>query len=105
LFEAIRESVIFGLAVPKAFGASRLRSKWWHKSVEEFSRQNGSVEWNVVITAGGALCADYLPEDGAREIFGDGRAALVGSLAPSGQATPVLGGYRISQSLVIRQRL
>jgi alkylation response protein AidB-like acyl-CoA dehydrogenase len=44
----------------------------------------------------GGLFPDYLPESGAQEVYGGGRTISAGNFAPTGQAVPVEGGYRLS---------
>jgi alkylation response protein AidB-like acyl-CoA dehydrogenase len=92
--DAMRDAGLYGMLVSKAFGGSQASLESAVRVVEELSRQDGATGWNATIGIGGALMADYLPEEHARTVFGDGPAA--GSFGGTGKAVPVEGGYRVS---------
>ena len=64
--------------------------------IEEISRHDGSVGWNLFVTNSAALIAPFIPLETARAIFGDPRAWV--SWGPPNQfkAHAVPGGYRVS---------
>jgi alkylation response protein AidB-like acyl-CoA dehydrogenase len=94
VFEAMRERRLFSMMVSKAFGGSAVPLADVVQVIEEVSRQDGAAGWNLVIGAGGALMADYLPEEHAAQTFGIGTVA--GSFGANGTAVPVEGGYRVT---------
>jgi alkylation response protein AidB-like acyl-CoA dehydrogenase len=72
--------------------------------VEELARADGSTGWCAMLCGSYGLFGGLLPATAAREIFADPAAILAGSLAPTGPARAVAGGYHLSGPLVIRQR-
>jgi alkylation response protein AidB-like acyl-CoA dehydrogenase len=94
VFEAMRDAGLFGMLVSKDFGGANTSLEDAVRVIEEISRHDGATGWNATIGIGGALMADYLPEEHARTVFGGGPAA--GSFGGTGQAIPVEGGYRVS---------
>jgi alkylation response protein AidB-like acyl-CoA dehydrogenase len=95
---AVREGGFFSLWVPRALGGNEVDLETMLRVVEEFSRQDGSVGWNVMIAANDGLLWGYLDAAVARDMMaGDAGSVIAGSiLAGAGTATPVAGGYRIS---------
>ena len=64
---------------------------------EEITRADAATGW-VLTTCGfaGGIAGAYLDNDAVRSIFGAGMPVIAGSGAPTGQAVPVDGGYRLS---------
>jgi alkylation response protein AidB-like acyl-CoA dehydrogenase len=96
LFEVLRASGLFRIALPKAFGGNQAGIGTITSVIEEISRQDGAVGWNALISCFGGSFADYLPESAARKVFATGDEVAVGSFAPSGRAVRTDGGYRVS---------
>jgi alkylation response protein AidB-like acyl-CoA dehydrogenase len=92
--QAMGEAGLFRMLVHEAFGGAQTTLEAAVRVIEEISRQDGGTGWNACIGIGGALMAEYLPEEHAAAVFGDGVAA--GSFAPGGQAVPVDGGYCVT---------
>jgi alkylation response protein AidB-like acyl-CoA dehydrogenase len=84
------------MLLPRALGGEQVELEEALSVTEEFARQDGSVGWNVTFSFISPLFGDYLSEDPARRIYGNGDAVVAASFAPSGRAEPVEGGYRIS---------
>jgi alkylation response protein AidB-like acyl-CoA dehydrogenase len=97
LFQALHEAGFFRLMLPQLFGGEQVDLIAGMRVIEELSRQDGSVGWNVMIGTHWSMCADYLPEEAARAIYTP-ETTLAGSLRPDGEAIPVPGGYRLSGS-------
>lgn len=56
-----------------------------------------SAAWIASLTANGPRTAAYLPEEGQRELWGEGPDTfLVSALMPIGSADPVAGGWRLT---------
>lgn len=92
---AMRKEGLFNLLLPKEFGGAEIDLPAYFSAIEEISAIDSVAGWNFVIMATGAVQAAFLPEAGAREVFGDG-ALTAGSVIPAGRAVPVDGGYRLS---------
>src|SRR5215510_10617939 len=96
LFQELRRAGMFNLTVPRAFGGAEVDITTFVSVIEELSRHDGSVGWNAMIAGSYGFLADYLPEATAKAIFGSGDALVAGTLAPTGQAVRMPGGYVIS---------
>lgn len=96
LVEDLHAAGLFRLWLPRALGGTELAPVPFLQVFEELARQDGSVGWCALIPAGSARLAGAMEEDAARTIFGAGRGIVVGTLNPSGRATSVPGGYRVS---------
>jgi len=109
----LRELGLFWLKTPAELGGTPLSPVEFSEVIEELSYIDTSTAWAAMIGAGcNGLAGGWLPEAGARRIFGDGtdgtRSAgpaagpagralpvLAGQLAPRGAGTPVAGGYLV----------
>ena len=96
LFQELQKASIFNLTVPRAFGGAQVDITTFVSVIEELSRHDGSVGWNAMIAGSYGFLADYLPEATAKAIFGGGDALVAGTLAPTGQADRMPGGYAVS---------
>ena len=96
LVESLADAGFFAMWLPRALGGPELDPLSFLTVIEELARLDGSVGWCTVIPAGYGRLAGALDENVAREIFGSGRAVLVGTLNPTGKAVAAPGGYRVS---------
>jgi alkylation response protein AidB-like acyl-CoA dehydrogenase len=97
LFEAIRETGVFDMMVPKALGGPQTDFETHLRLLEEISRQDGSTGWNVMIWSAQGMFADYFSPEAAREILSKGSGNLIaGALNPTGMGVEVEGGFRVS---------
>src|SRR4051794_30829566 len=96
LVTAMTGAGVFRMAVPEAVGGLERHPAELVATVAELARGDGAAGWCAAIGATSGLVAGYLPEDGAREIYGDPRTISGGVFAPRGKATRVDGGYRVS---------
>ena len=96
LVDALHAAGLFRMWLPRALGGAELPPLEFLHVIEELSRQDGSVGWCTVIPAGYARLSGALEQDVARMIFGTGKGLLVGTLNPTGTATSVPGGYRVT---------
>jgi alkylation response protein AidB-like acyl-CoA dehydrogenase len=95
VMEAMQREGLFKLWLPKEYGGNELELLPYLETIESLSRIDASVGWTLANTGTSAVQAAFLPEAGAREIFGSG-ALTAGSIIPRGRAVPVEGGYRVS---------
>jgi len=73
------------------------REPWVYlRAIEQLSRHDGSVGWNVFVANSSALIAPFLAPEPMRTIFADPRAVV--SWGPPNEAKPIAvpGGYRVS---------
>jgi alkylation response protein AidB-like acyl-CoA dehydrogenase len=97
VFEALRDAGLYALAVSRTLGGAEAEDETIVHVIEELSRHDGSVGWNVMIASHGAVIASYLPAQGLREVYRGGPSTVfAGSLAPQGAAIPVPGGFRLT---------
>ncbi|MCG2621252.1 acyl-CoA dehydrogenase family protein [Arthrobacter sp. I2-34] len=98
--QAFRDTGLFWMIVPKAFGGGGLRTGEAIEVIEEISRADGSTGWAFMANAfANGILAGFLPRDGAQELFGGpDKAILAGMGAPVGTARKVDGGYLVKGS-------
>ena len=97
LFEALRDADIFRMSAPKAVGGAEVEEETVLQAIEELSRQDGAVGWNVMIASNAAIVASYLPAAALREVYRGGPSTVIaGALLPKGAANPMPGGFRLT---------
>ena len=96
--EALYDSGLLRLKLPHVLGGAEADPITQLDVLEAVSRIDPAAGWCLMIGAAsvGSLGA-FLPDDAMEEIFAGGRPPKVaGAAAPSGMATPVDGGYRLT---------
>ena len=96
--EALYESGLLRLKTPHVLGGAEADLVTQLDVLEAVSRIDPSSGWCLMIGAAslGGLAA-FLPDDSIEEVFAGGQPPKVaGAAAPSGTATPVDGGYRVT---------
>jgi indole-3-acetate monooxygenase len=104
----LRELGLFWLKTPAELGGTPLSPVEFSDVIEELAYIDTSTAWAAMIGAGcNGLAGGWLPEAGARRIFGDGTdpaatgargrqlPVIAGQLAPRGTGTPVAGGFLV----------
>jgi alkylation response protein AidB-like acyl-CoA dehydrogenase len=102
----LRSLGLFWLKTPAELGGTPLSPLEFSDVIEELAYVDTSTAWAAMIGAGcDGLAGGWLPEKGARQIFGTGsddtapdgvRPVVAGQLAPRGTGHPVRGGYLVS---------
>src|SRR5215213_9287723 len=92
---AMKDEGLFKLWLPREFGGQELDMPSYLEAIQEMARIDGSAGWMLANTGTGAVHAAFLPEAGAREVYGDDELTA-GAITPRGRAIPVPGGYRVS---------
>ena len=95
---ALYESGLLRLKMPQVLGGAEADLVTQLDVLEAVSRIDPSSGWCLMIGAAslGGMSA-FLPDDSIEEVFVGGRPPKVaGAAAPSGTATPVDGGYRVT---------
>ena len=86
---------IFRSFVPRALGGAEADPVTFCRAVEELARTDGSTGWVAMLCGSCGLFGGLLPEAAAREIYADPDVIVAGTLAPTGSARVVDGGYRV----------
>lgn len=98
LVAAMREAGLFHALVPASYGGLEANPVEAARSVEEVAAADASAGWCVMLAAQTAAFSGLLPEDAAREIYGDG-GIVAGTARPIGRAIAVSepsAGYIVS---------
>jgi indole-3-acetate monooxygenase len=93
---ALRDTGICALEVPRALGGLEASPTDIVRAIELVSQADGSTGWCVAQAIANGGCAGFMEDSGAREVFADPTAFSAGVFAPSGAATRVDGGMRVS---------
>ncbi len=98
LFEALRDAGMYAVATSRELGGAEIRDERLVQMIEEFSRQDGSVGWNLMIAAHVSVVASaYLPVAGRGDVYTNGgHTVFAGGLLPKGAALRVAGGFRLT---------
>ena len=96
VIEAMREAGVFHMMVPGSLGGGEAHVATLIEVIEALSAADGSAGWVAMIGATTGITSAYLEDSTAREIYGDRATITGGVVAPSGTATPVEGGFRLS---------
>jgi len=96
--DAIYESGLFSFKTPQVLGGAEADVMIQLDVIEAASRIEPSAGWCLMIGAGTLSgMGAFLPDEAIDEIFVGGKSPkAAGVAAPSGQAKPVEGGYRVS---------
>jgi alkylation response protein AidB-like acyl-CoA dehydrogenase len=96
--DAIYESGLFSFKTVKEFGGADADPMIQLDVIEAASRIEPSAGWCLMIGAGTLSgMSAFLTDEALEEIFVGGKAPrTAGVAAPSGEATPVEGGYRVN---------
>jgi indole-3-acetate monooxygenase len=96
LLTHIHDARLPRMLLPRSVGGDE-RDPWTYlHAIEEISRHDGSVGWNLFVANSAALIAPFMPLDSARTIFSDPRAWVSWGPPNQHKAQAVPGGYRVS---------
>jgi alkylation response protein AidB-like acyl-CoA dehydrogenase len=97
LVEAMAQAGLFHLWIPRSLGGEETDPLTFVRVIEEISKADGAAGWCVALCGGNNVFGGYLQADAAREIYGnDPNVRTAGVFRPSGNATVVDGGYRVT---------
>jgi alkylation response protein AidB-like acyl-CoA dehydrogenase len=96
LLSQMHEARICRMLLPRSAGGDEIEPWIYLRALEEISRHDGSVGWNVFVANSAALIAPFLPPESARAIFGDPRAVVAWGPPNASKARAVPGGYRVT---------
>ena len=86
LVEAIAEAGLFRMLVPRELGGGEATPAQLVDAVELLAHGDGAAGWCLAVAATSGMLAAYLPDEQAREVFGDRRGIAGGVFAPKGRA-------------------
>ncbi|WP_128376404.1 acyl-CoA dehydrogenase family protein [Streptomyces cavernae] len=98
--QALEDSGVFRIGIPRSLGGYELTPSQAIQSVEKISHEDASTGWIVhsVYVCSGTTAA-YVGKEAAQKLYGDGRVTLVaGQGTRPGTAVRVDGGYRLTGS-------
>lgn len=84
------------LLLPRSVGGDEVEPWVYMRVIEEISRFDGSLGWNLFVANSAALIAPFIPLESARTIYADPRAAIAWGPPNQHKAIAVPGGYRIT---------
>lgn len=97
LVEQLRAAGFYRMVIPRSLGGLQVDPLTYLRVVELLSEAVGSVGWNIANNGIGQLVTLGLPDEGVREVHGNGVSILAGTAVQGGgQAVQVPGGYRVT---------
>jgi indole-3-acetate monooxygenase len=84
------------MLLPLSIGGDEIAPWIYLRAIEEISRHDGSVGWNLFVANSAALIAPFIPISSAKAIFDDPRGWIAWGPPNEHTAAAVPGGYRIS---------
>src|SRR3954469_8211660 len=98
IVEAMKERGIFRMLLPRSLGGAELDPLTYTEVLYTLAQGDGSPAWCLGQNSGCSMIAPYLPEETAREVFGDrdGILAWGPDLPGAGRTVVVEGGYRVT---------
>jgi alkylation response protein AidB-like acyl-CoA dehydrogenase len=96
LLAHIHDARLARILLPRSVGGDQSDPWTYLHAIEEISRHDGSVGWNLFVANSAALIAPFIPLETARTIFTDPRAWVAWGPPNQCQAQAVPGGYRVT---------
>ena len=84
------------MLLPRSVDGDEVQPWVYLRAIEEISRHDGSVGWNIFVANSSALIAPFLPPESMHAIFADPRAVVAWGPPNESKAIAVPGGYRVS---------
>jgi alkylation response protein AidB-like acyl-CoA dehydrogenase len=84
------------ILLPRSVDGDQLDPWTYLQTIEEISRHDGSVGWNLFVANSAALIAPFIPLETAKAIFADPRAWVAWGPPNQYKAQAVPGGYRVN---------
>lgn len=95
--DAMKDAGLLHMLLPRELNGEQAGYVSAMEVVELLAWADGSAGWYAMVAnAAAASVGAYLPEDGARIVYGNRRAIVAGQGGPRGTARKVDGGYRIN---------
>lgn len=95
-YEAMIDARLFDMCAPRAYGGLELHPVEAMLVWEAVARIDTAAAWNLVMNQAVGGLAAWLPDDGAKELYGNGPTTVAGAFFPPGTAVRVHDGWRIT---------
>jgi alkylation response protein AidB-like acyl-CoA dehydrogenase len=96
LLTELFESRLFRLFLPRSLGGDEVEPGVYLGAVEEVSRNDASVGWNMFVSNSSALIAPFIAPEAARAVFSNPRTVVAWGPPNACELTAVPGGYRVT---------
>jgi alkylation response protein AidB-like acyl-CoA dehydrogenase len=96
VLEKIIEARLHRMFLSRAAGGDEIEPWIYMRALEEISRHDASVGWNLFVANSAALIAPFLPLSAAKAIYDDPRGWLAWGPPNQYKCHAVPGGYRVS---------
>jgi indole-3-acetate monooxygenase len=96
LLSQMHEARLCRMLLPRSVDGDEVEPWFYLRAIEEISRHDGSVGWNVFVANSAALIAPFLSPESMQAIFADPRAVVAWGPPNASKATAVPGGYRVT---------
>jgi alkylation response protein AidB-like acyl-CoA dehydrogenase len=96
LLTHLHDARLARMLLPRSVGGDQVEPWVYLHAIEELSRHDGSVGWNLFVANSSAIIAPFIPLDTAQTIFADPRAIISWGPPNQHKATAVPGGYRVT---------
>jgi alkylation response protein AidB-like acyl-CoA dehydrogenase len=94
--EAMIEAGFFRLCVPASVGGGEADPATTIEVCEELARGDAAAGWCIAVMSTAGMVGAYIPEESAREIYGDSSSVVGGVFAPKGKALVTDDGFRVT---------
>jgi indole-3-acetate monooxygenase len=97
LVDELTAAGCFRMLVPRSHGGTELALPAEMRVIEELARADGSVGWTAMIGCLAPVLLGKLPRETLDAMYAEGPDVILGgTFKPSGMATPVDGGFRVT---------
>jgi alkylation response protein AidB-like acyl-CoA dehydrogenase len=96
LLSQLHAARIARMLLPRSVDGDEMTPWAYLRAIEEISRHDGSVGWNMFVANSSALIAPFLAQEAAHAIFADPRAVVAWGPPNETKAVAVSGGYRVT---------
>ena len=96
LLSRLHDARLCRMLLPRSVEGEECEPWVYLRAIEEISRHDGSVGWNIFVANSSALIAAFLPPESMQAIFGDPRAVVAWGPPNETRAKAMPGGYRVT---------
>ncbi|MEC9346414.1 MAG: acyl-CoA dehydrogenase family protein [Pseudomonadota bacterium] len=96
LAASMAEAGLFRMMVPQAVGGLECSAAESLRVMERVAKADAAAGWCVMISATSAFKSGFVPEEVARQVYGQPGGIFGGVFAPMGRAVPEGDGYRLT---------
>jgi indole-3-acetate monooxygenase len=96
LVRELHKSRLFRMLLPVSVNGDQVEPSAYLSAIEEISRHDASVGWNVFVANSAALIAAFLDPAVARTIFGNPDTIVAWGPPNASRAAAAAGGYRVT---------